>query len=41
MYAAAIALTFVNTWISVAIYAAVALMWLIPDPRIEKRMGRE
>ena len=41
MYAAAIALAFVNTWISVAIYASVALMWLIPDPRIEKRMGRE
>ena len=41
MYAAAIAFAFVNTWISVAIYAAVALMWLIPDPRIEKRMGRE
>ena len=41
MYAAAIAFAFVNTWISVAIYASVALMWLIPDPRIEKRMGRE
>ena len=41
MYAAAIAFEFVNTWISVAIYASVALMWLIPDPRIEKRMGRE
>jgi uncharacterized membrane protein len=41
MYAAAIPLAFMNSWISEATYFAVALMWLIPDPRIEKRMGRE
>jgi uncharacterized membrane protein len=41
MYAAAIPLAFMNSWISEATYLAVALMWLIPDPRIEKRMGRE
>jgi uncharacterized membrane protein len=41
MYASAIALAFVNTWISEAIYLAVALLWLIPDPRIEKRIGHE
>ena len=36
MYAVAIAATFGNRWIGLAIYWAVALMWLIPDPRIEK-----
>ncbi len=34
-YALAIPLAFVNQWISDAIYASVALMWLIPDRRIE------
>ncbi|HET9251678.1 MAG TPA: TMEM175 family protein [Candidatus Eisenbacteria bacterium] len=37
-YALAIPLAFLNRWISVAIYAIVAMMWLIPDPRIESRM---
>jgi uncharacterized membrane protein len=37
MYGLAIAGSFVNRWIALAIYVAVALMWLIPDPRIEKR----
>jgi uncharacterized membrane protein len=35
-YAVAVALAFVSTWIALGIYVAVALMWLIPDPRIEK-----
>jgi uncharacterized membrane protein len=34
-YAAAVPLAFVNPWISMAIYAAVAVWWLIPDRRIE------
>jgi uncharacterized membrane protein len=37
-YAAAIPLTFLNPWIAVAIFALVALMWLVPDPRIEARI---
>jgi uncharacterized membrane protein len=41
MYASAIALAFVNSWISEAIYLGVALMWLVPDPRIERRMRHE
>ncbi len=36
LYLAGIGLAFVNQWIAVAIYAAVALMWLVPDRRIEK-----
>ena len=35
-YAAAIALSFFNHWISLAIYVFVALMWLVPDRRIER-----
>ncbi|MBK8121417.1 MAG: DUF1211 domain-containing protein [Sulfuritalea sp.] len=36
LYAAAIPLAFVNQWISQALYVALALMWLVPDRRIEK-----
>ena len=35
-YAAAIALAFVNQWLSEALYVFVALLWLIPDRRIER-----
>jgi uncharacterized membrane protein len=38
LYAAAIPLAFVARWIADAIYVAVALMWLVPDRRIESRM---
>jgi len=37
LYAAAIGLAFVQELIADAIYALVALMWLIPDRRIELR----
>jgi uncharacterized membrane protein len=35
LYAAAIPLAFVLPWLSIAIYVLVALLWLIPDRRIE------
>ena len=35
LYAAAIILAFVSSWISIAIYMMVAVMWLVPDRRIE------
>jgi uncharacterized membrane protein len=38
-YAAAIGLAFVNPWISCALYVAVALMWLVPDKRIERTLS--
>jgi uncharacterized membrane protein len=38
LYAAAIPLAFLREWIADAIYVAVALMWLVPDPRIEARL---
>ncbi len=39
LYALAVAMAFVHQWISDAIYVAVALMWLVPDPRIESRFS--
>ena len=36
LYIVAIASAFVSSKVSVGIYVFVALMWLIPDPRIEK-----
>ena len=36
IYAAAIALAFENPRISIALYICVAVMWFIPDRRIEK-----
>jgi uncharacterized membrane protein len=38
-YSAAILAAFLQTWISAALYVTVALMWLIPDSRIERRMN--
>jgi uncharacterized membrane protein len=35
MYAAAIGLAFVRPWIAIGLYIAVALVWLVPDRRIE------
>jgi uncharacterized membrane protein len=34
-YAVAIGLAFVSPWIAIALYIAVALIWLVPDWRIE------
>jgi uncharacterized membrane protein len=39
IYIAAIALAFVNQWISDGLYVLVALMWLIPDRRIESKLN--
>jgi uncharacterized membrane protein len=39
LYGASIALAFVNPWVSVAIYMAVAVMWFIPDRRIERTVA--
>jgi uncharacterized membrane protein len=40
IYAVAIPLAFVNTWLACALYIAVAIMWLIPDRRIEKILAQ-
>ena len=38
IYLAAIGLAFVNTWIALALYVLVAIVWLAPDPRIEEKL---
>jgi len=38
IYIAAIPLAFVSPWISDALFVLVALMWLIPDRRIERAL---
>lgn len=37
-YILGIGFAFLNTWIALAIYAVVAIMWLIPDRRIEESL---
>ncbi|HXO76637.1 MAG TPA: TMEM175 family protein [Puia sp.] len=37
-YAAGIGLAFINPWLAFSIYVIVALMWFIPDRRIEKKV---
>jgi len=39
IYLVAIPLAFVQAWLACAIYAMVAVMWLIPDKRIERRIA--
>ena len=39
-YAVAIGLSFVNQWIADALYILVAVMWFIPDRRIEQALAR-
>lgn len=41
LYTAGIAFSFVNPWISLGFYVFVALMWLIPDRRIEAQVDAE
>ncbi len=39
LYLAAVALAFVRPWLAHALYAFVALMWLVPDRRIERALA--
>ena len=41
IYVAAVPLAFVSPWIANALYALVALLWLVPDPRIERALQRQ
>ena len=38
LYCVGIAASFWNPWVAGGIYAAVALMWLVPDTRIERTL---
>ena len=39
IYVAGIGLAFVRSWLACAFYVAVAIIWLVPDRRIEKRVA--
>jgi uncharacterized membrane protein len=41
IYAAAIAVSFVHSWLAFAMYILVACMWFIPDRRIETKINQE
>jgi uncharacterized membrane protein len=41
IYLVAVALSLVAPWVSGVLYVGVALMWLVPDPRIESLMDKE
>lgn len=41
IYGTAIVLCFVSPWIGLGLYAMVAVIWFIPDSRIEKRFSQE
>ena len=38
LYCLAIGLSFVSRWIGLAVYVAVALIWLVPDRRLERHL---
>jgi len=38
IYALAIPLSFLNSWVALGFYFLVALMWLVPDRRIENTL---
>jgi TMEM175 potassium channel family protein len=40
LYFIAIPLAFVNSWIAGGLYVLGALLWLIPDPRIERELEK-
>lgn len=40
IYLFAVALAFVNSWFAGGLYVLVAIMWLVPDRRIEKALSR-
>ena len=38
LYCLGIGLAFANRWVSLAVYVAVALIWLVPDRRVERHL---
>jgi uncharacterized membrane protein len=39
LYAIAVVVAFVAPYVSFGLYVAVAALWIVPDPRIERRMN--
>jgi len=40
LYLAAIVLAFVRPWVAILLYVTVALIWLVPDTRIESLLKK-
>jgi uncharacterized membrane protein len=40
IYVLAVVLAFVNSWFACALYVLVAVIWLIPDRRFEKKLAQ-
>ena len=38
LYVLGLGLAFADRWIGLAVYVAVALIWLVPDPRVERHL---
>jgi uncharacterized membrane protein len=38
LYCVGIALSFLNQWLGIAVYVVVALIWLVPDRRVEREI---
>jgi uncharacterized membrane protein len=41
LYCLGIGLTFVDRWFGIAVYVAVALIWLVPDRRVERHLAAQ
>ena len=39
LYCLGIGLTFVDRWLGIAVYVIVALLWLVPDRRVERHLA--
>ena len=41
LYVVAVPMAFINRWVAGALYVFVAMIWFIPDSRIERRLGKD
>jgi hypothetical protein len=41
IYVGAITLAFVSSWIAIALYSFAAVLWLVPDRRIERALRED
>jgi uncharacterized membrane protein len=41
VYCAGIALSFVNQWLGIAVYVLLAVLWFVPDRRVERELAHQ
>ena len=41
LYALGVGMAFAVPWVSIGLYVAVALLWLVPDPRVERQLAQD